>query len=120
MTSLAAQAAEPPIPYRQAGELSGSDLLSVLGLTLSVLVAALLVAVVSKRRGWLRRWGAIPSVADADELRIEQSLRIGTRTSVHRIANGGNRYLLVESINGVQLLPLEGRGAGEGTNDGRA
>jgi hypothetical protein len=58
--------------------------------------------------GWLQRWGVAPAgvAAPARSLRIEQALRLSPRTVVYRIADGDQRYLLAESREGVQWLPV--------------
>jgi len=89
-----------PIPYRNE---SGSVAMPALGaLVATVLMLALFAAVLkfARKRGLLDRWIVAPRVAEDGRpaLRVEQSLRVGPRTTVHRIRDGERRYLLVESL----------------------
>ena len=99
-----------PIPYRNE---SGSVAMPALGaLVATVLMLALFAALLkyARKRGLLDRWIVAPRVADDGRpaLRIEQSLRVGPRTTVHRIRDGERRYLLVESLSpSARLLPID-------------
>lgn len=99
-----------PIPYRNE---SGAVAMPALGaLVATVLMLALFAAVLkfARRRGLLDRWIVAPRVAEDGRpaLRVEQSLRVGPRTTVHRIRDGERRYLLVESLApSTRLLPID-------------
>lgn len=99
-----------PIPYRNE---SGTVAMPALGaLVVTVLMLALFAAALNfaRRRGLLDRWIVAPRVADDGRpaLRIEQSLRVGPRTTVHRIRDGERHYLLVESLApSARLLPID-------------
>lgn len=104
-----------PIPYRHE---SGAIAMPALGaLVATVLVLAVFAAALkfARRRGLLDRWIVAPRVADDGRpaLRVEQSLRVGPRTTVHRVRDGERRYLLVESLApSVRLLPIDEVSAG--------
>jgi len=108
-------AAGTPIPYRNE---SGTVAMPALGaLVAAVLVLAVFAVVLkfARRRGLLDRWIVAPRVADDGRpaLRVEQSLRVGPRTTVHRVRDGERRYLLVESLApSVRLLPIDEVSAG--------
>lgn len=108
--SSAQTARDAPIPYRSD---HGSVAMPALGaLVATVLVLALFLAAlkIARSRGWLDRWIVAPRVAEDGRpaLRVEQSLRVGPRTTLHRIRDGERRYLLVESLApSARLLPIE-------------
>jgi hypothetical protein len=109
-TTSAAVATPQPIPYRKESSGVGGSVIGVLLVTAVLLAAFVLVLRMAKSRGMLDRWVVAPLPRDAvrQALQVEQSLRVGSRTTVHRIRDGGRRYLLVESMApGVQLLALE-------------
>jgi hypothetical protein len=108
--SGATVATPQPIPYRKESSGVGGSVIGVLLVTVVVLAAFVLVLRMAKSRGMLDRWVVAPLPRDAarQALQVEQSLRVGSRTTVHRIRDGERRYLLVESMApGVQLLALE-------------
>lgn len=104
-----------PIPYRHE---SGAVAMPALGaLVATVLLLAVFAAALkfARRRGLLDRWIVAPRVAGDGRpaLRVEQSLRVGPRTTVHRVRDGERRYLLVESLApSVRLLPIDEVSAG--------
>lgn len=109
-TSSATVMTPQPIPYRKESSGVGGSVIGVLLVTVVVLAAFVLVLRMAKSRGMLDRWVVAPPPRDAvrPALQVEQSLRVGSKTTVHRIRDGGRRYLLVESMApGVQLLALE-------------
>lgn len=107
-TTTTTQAAPSPIPYRTTSEVSGGDVAGALAATVALLALALLIGWMARRLGWLQRWGVAPLAAlpAGRRLRIEQSLRLSTKTVVFKISDGGRDYLLAESRDGVQWLPL--------------
>lgn len=94
------------IPFREGTDLTGTDVLGVLGMTVALLVLALTGAWMARRQGWLRRWGVspLPETASGSRLKIEQTLRISPRTLLFKIVDGERQWLLVESKDGVQVL----------------
>lgn len=99
-----------PIPYRSEGGAAGSPALGALVVT--VLLLALLVAVLrfARAKGWLDRWIVAPPAAGDGRapLRLERSLRVGPRTTIHRIRDGERSFLLVESLApSTRLHPLD-------------
>lgn len=106
------QPAEPVIPYRTASEVSGGDIAGAFGAAIALLVLALAAAWLARRLGWMQRWGVGPAgaPAPAHSLRIEQTLRLSPRTVLYRIADGDQRFLLAETREGVQWLPLAAAG----------
>ena len=101
---------EVPIPYRSEGGAAGSPALGALVVT--VLLLALLVAVLrfARAKGWLDRWIVAPPAAGDGHapLRLERSLRVGPRTTIHRIRDGDRSFLLVESLApSTSLHPLD-------------
>lgn len=102
--------AEPTaaIPYRTSSEVSGGDIAGAFAAAVTLLAMAIAVAWLARRLGWLQRWGVRPTPAAVltSGLRIEQALRISPRTMLFRIADGDQRFLLAESREGLQMLPL--------------
>lgn len=113
----------PAIPYREAAEVSGSEIASAFGAAILLLALAIALAWLARRLGWLRHWGvgAGPAMSTAAAgLRVEQTLRISPRTMLFRIADGEQRFLLAESREGVQWLALPPTTvAGQGSDDAR-
>jgi hypothetical protein len=105
--------AAPAIPFRETAEVSGGDVASALGWTLLLLALVAAFALLARRQGWLRRWGAVLPAPAVERMRVEQVLRVSARTTLFRIADGPRQYLLAESRDGVQLLPLPATPAGE-------
>ena len=106
MIATLAAASAPAIPFRETSTVSGGDIAAAFAWTVLLLVAALVLAIVAKRRGWLARWGVAAPAASATGLRVEQVLRVSARTTLYRVADGRGHYLLAESRDGVQLVPL--------------
>lgn len=93
-----AQAApSAPIGFREeASGLGGSLLgvLMVLVVLLSVVCAGLWYA---QRRGWLRPWAAPADAVPEGRMRVVQRVRLSPKTSVYRLRDGEQEYLIVES-----------------------
>lgn len=108
-TTSATVVAAQPIPYRKESNEVGGSVIGVLLVTVALLAVFVVVLRVVKSRGVLDRWIVNPPPRETGKtLQVEQSLRVGSRTMVHRIRDGGRRYLLVESTApGVQLVALE-------------
>ncbi|MDQ3286721.1 MAG: hypothetical protein M3Q42_00420 [Pseudomonadota bacterium] len=114
-----AQAAPQPIAYRpENGGLAGTavDVLLVLVLLLG---GTLALAWFARQKGWLRRWttGANLLPQTTRGMRVEQALRLSPRTTVFRIVDGENRYLLVESTGTVRFMSSPEEAAGGGAHD---
>lgn len=110
VTSSTVAVTPQSIPYRKESSGVGGSVIGVLLVTAVLLAAFVLVLRLAKSRGLLDRWIMAPALRGptGQVLQVEQSLRIGSKTTVHRIRDGARRYLLVESMApGVQLLALE-------------
>ena len=96
-----------PIPYRENDNgpvMQGVGSLLVAALLLFVVVIALRAA---KRKGLLAAWVATPQThASGAGLRLETTLRLSAKTSVHVLCDGADRHLLVESSAQTRLLAL--------------
>lgn len=108
--------AEPAgIPFRTSAATSGPEVFGLLVTTLLLLTAATAVLWFARRRGWLDRWvGAAPAVAAPKQLVVLESLRINRQTTVHRVRDGRQVYLIAESTAQVQVIavpPGDGGGA---------
>lgn len=105
-TDASTSTASRTIPYRESAEVSGGDVAWAFGAAILLLFAALGLAWLARKQGWLRRWGlaAGPDGPPGQGLRIEQVLRISPRTVIFRIVDGDRRILLAESRDGIQLL----------------
>lgn len=106
MIAILVAASAPSIPFRESAPLSGGDVAAAFAWTVGLLVVALVFAIVAKRRGWLARWGVATAATPAAGLRVEQVLRLSARTTLYRVGDGHERYLVAETREGVQLLPL--------------
>lgn len=122
-------ASTPPIRYRSESGTLADQATGVLLVLALLLAAALALALVAKRKGWLDRWvarsGAGVVGSGGAALRVEQTLRLSPRTVLYRVGDGQDRYLVIESTVHAQLAPLapdqaSGREATapEGGNDG--
>lgn len=117
----ASASTESAIPYRESAEVSGGDVAVAFGAAIGLLALALALALLARRLGWLQRFGVGPGSprSPASGLRVEQALRISPRTTLFRIADGEQRYLLAESRDGVQWLAVPAQPAGQGDDDAR-
>lgn len=98
-----------PIPFRDSGVASGGEVFGVLATTLLLLAAFAAAGWYARRKGWLDRWANAPAAAGAAptaRLRVVDRLRLSRRTTVFRVADGCNEFLLVESDHGATLMPL--------------
>lgn len=109
---LATTVLPAPIPFRTAATASGHDLMGVMAATVALLLMASLAAWLARRMGWLDRWmSSRPAPAETQQvLRVEQTVRVSRKTTLHRIVDGDRRYLLVESDQQVQWLPANEHG----------
>lgn len=111
------------IPFRESPAVSAMQVMSVFAITLLLLGALWFAAQHARRKGWLDRWldkkagaGSKPPM-----VRILASRRISRLTTLHTVADGDDRYLLVESKANVSLVRLGERieiVSGDGNVDG--
>ena len=105
-----------PIPFRPEGQGAGGsavDVLVVLVVLLGASVAALWFA---RKKGWLDRWVVAPVRSDQGGMKLEQTLRISQRTALHRVRDGDDQYVILESGGIAQFVkrtPVQGSGADE-------
>lgn len=96
-----------PIPYREddnAPVMQGAGSLLVAVLLLFAVVIALRAA---KRKGLLAAWIATPRAhTSAAGLRLENTLRLSAKTTVHVLCDGTDRHLLIESSMHTRILAL--------------
>jgi hypothetical protein len=113
-TKPAATLAHPPapIPFRQSGGVSGPEVFTSFGITLLLLGAAAAGAFYARRRGWLDRWLAVPTTADAGKRRLAvvERLALSRKTTLIRVRDGERELLVLESANGAQMMPTTGEG----------
>ena len=104
-------ASSTPIPFREEPAVSGNQAVSTLAITLLLLAAVWALAHFARRKGWLERWVAASSASKPADLgpRVLKSRRVSRQTVVYTIAEGGTRYLLVESNANVSLTALAAR-----------
>ncbi|MFZ5636612.1 MAG: flagellar biosynthetic protein FliO [Pseudomonadota bacterium] len=108
-TPTRAETSKPSIPYRDEGGGLAADAGGAV-FAAFVLLALLVVALqIARKRGLLDRWiPAAPARAEGREpMRVEEALRVGPRTTLYRIRDGGRRYLLIESTAQARLVPIE-------------
>jgi hypothetical protein len=103
-----ATVAASPIPFRKTSVVSGSEVFGALLTTVLVLAALVALAWIARRRGWLDRWtGGAASVADGKRsLALLEVRRISRRTTLYRVSDGKQEYLLAESSAQVQISTL--------------
>ncbi len=104
-----------PIAYRPEASIladSAMDVLLVLVLMLSVVLALTWFA---KQKGWLQRWTTATASRSATtrSLHVEQALRLSPRTTLFRVVDGTDRYLLVESTGTVRFVSTNAVAAGD-------
>lgn len=112
---IATAAGASSIPFKASADISAMDVLGVVGVAVGLLALALVLALVARRQGWLRRWGVAPEEASSPprELRVEQVLRLSRHSVIFRIVDGERRLLVVESKDGVQVLSSQAPDSGE-------
>lgn len=88
----------PPIGFRAETETFSGSLIEALLVTVLLLGVLLALAVVARRRGWLRHLTpAGDAQPSAGGLRIAQRLRLSPRTMLFRVVDGRRAYIVVES-----------------------
>ena len=111
MTATAqASTTAAPIAFREEGSSTGADAAQALGMTVLLLAVVVVGLWAARRRGWLQRWlgaAVLARPADSADLKLVHTLRLSPRTSVHRIQNGNESFLLVESSAQVTLQRVE-------------
>lgn len=111
--SATAHAEPAGIPFRTSAATSGPEVFGLLLTTLLLLTAATALLWFARRRGWLDRWvGAAPAVAVPKQLVVLESLRINRQTTVHRVRDGQQVYLIAESTAQVQMVAAPPRAGG--------
>lgn len=109
-----AHASTGPIPFRPEGQGAGGSALDVL-LVLVVLLGACVAALwIARKKGWLDRWVVAPLRSDQGGMKLEQTLRISQRSALHRVRDGDDQYLILESAGVAQFVkrtPAPGRDA---------
>ena len=105
-----------PIPFRPEGQGAGGSALDVL-LVLVVLLGASVAALwFARKKGWLDRWVVAPVRSDQGGMKLEQTLRISQRTALHRVRDGDDQYVILESAGTAQFVkrtPAQGSRADE-------
>ena len=103
------------IAYRPENGIVADSALDVLLILVLLLGGALALTWFARQKGWLQRWtsgGALRSPTTPG-LRVEQALRLSPRTTLFRVVDGKDRYLLVESTGTVRFVSREADVAGE-------
>lgn len=107
-----------PIPYRTESPVTAGKALSVLGITIALLAAAVGVLLWARKRGWLQRWSMAAAVGKPDRNgpRVLGRTRLGQGSHAYVIEVDGSRFVVVESSRHVNLhaLPGESSTPGEG------
>lgn len=123
MTATTAVAAKPveskpasaitsqPIPFRKDSVTSTPEVFGLLLTTLLLVAVFAAVAWYARRRGWLDRWvGPKPGLQnDKKKIMVLEAQRISQKTTLYRISNGENEFLLAESSLQIQLEKLEAK-----------
>lgn len=91
---------QPELPFRTAPAVSGADFMTLVGISLVVIVAYVLVTVALKRSGALQRW--LKPAADG-RVRVVATQRIGAGTLVNLLEVDGEQLLVVESARPVAI-----------------
>jgi flagellar biogenesis protein FliO len=106
MTATASTTTAHPIPFRSSPPVSGSDVVSTIGMTLLVLAVFGVAIFHARRRGWLDKWLASPSpgARPTRQLRLVETLVLSRRTRLLRVRKGDQEWLLAETQSGVTVL----------------
>ena len=106
--STAGTSSVHPIPFRPESRTLASEVAGVLITLIILLAACLMLVAIAKRRGWLDRWttAKVPSSARGSTLAVNQVLRVSRKTTLYRISDGHERYLVLESSAVTQLTVL--------------
>ena len=118
LPDAAGATAAQPIPYRTESPVTAGQTLSVFGITVALLAAAIGVLLWTRKRGWLQRWST--SVGDGKPTRstprVLGQTRLGHASHAYVIDVDGSRFVVVESSRHVSLhsLPEGSATPGEG------
>jgi hypothetical protein len=105
-TTQPAHPAPGAIPFRQSSPASGPQVFGVLITTLLLLAAFYALATVAARKGWLQRWTGARATGVAPRLQVLERLQVSRRTTLLRVRDGANEYLVAESTGAnVQIVP---------------
>jgi flagellar biogenesis protein FliO len=95
-----------PIPFRKEGITNTPEVFGLLVTTLLLVGIFAGLAWFARRQGWLDRWvGPKPdSQSIKKKIVVLEAQRISQKTTLYRISNGDNEYLLAESTMQIQLV----------------
>ncbi|MGN2250136.1 hypothetical protein ACFWZ1_08700 [Frateuria sp. GZRe14] len=101
--------AAQPIPYRTESPVTAGQTLSVFGITIAMLAAAIGVLLWTHKRGWLQRWSMSVGVGKPSRsaLRVLDQARLGHASHAYVIDVDGSRFVVVESSRHVSLHSLQ-------------
>lgn len=113
-SSAAGVVAAQPIPYRTDAPVTAGKALSVFGLTVALLAAAVGVLLWARRRGGAGRWPAAAVGGGQPGRNVPRVLgqaRVGPSSRAFVIDVDGARFVVVESSRQVSLHALPDAGA---------
>lgn len=100
-----------PIPFRKEGITNTPEVFGLLVTTLLLVTVFTIVVWYGRRRGWLDRWvGPKPdSKSNSKKIVVLETQRISQKTTLYRISNGENEYVLAESSSQIQLVTKDAK-----------
>jgi hypothetical protein len=106
-----ATATEQPIPFRQDSVVKSPEVFGLLMTTLIMMALFTALAWYARRRGWLNKWvGVMPqSTSTNKNIVVLEVQRISQKTTLYRVSNGEEIFLLAESSVQIQLQPSNRR-----------
>lgn len=115
LQTIPASGTTQTIAYRPETRVLADNALDVLLVLVLLLGGVLALTWFAKQKGWLQRWttGAVRGAAAKRGLHVEQALRISPRTTLFRVVDGQDRYLLVESTGTVRFVSSKADAAGD-------
>jgi flagellar biogenesis protein FliO len=106
-TEAKAVTTKQPIPFRQDSVAKSPEVFGLLMTTLLMLALFAALAWYARRRGWLNKWvGVTPQPTSTNKkIVVLEVQRISQKTTLYRISNGEEIFLLAESSMQIQLQP---------------
>lgn len=94
-----------PIPFRKDSVTNTPEVFSLLVTTLLLVSIFAALAWYARRRGWLDRWVGpkLHPTIQNKKIIVLETLRLSQKTTLYRVCNGDNEFLLAESSMHIQF-----------------
>lgn len=105
----------PNLRFRESSAVSSGDITSIFLITALLLASFSALAYYAKQKGWLQRFFGKSNLlrSESEHFKVSEVMRISKHTTLYRIDDGGNEFILIESaINTTVHLGTEKNGDG--------